>query len=156
MSVSSGQGYIIKDGVRVPGLYAWKDYNTASISLAPPVQNQWYEVLHVYRCTLNKCALIQTNTELASKDCECRWTIDGTVYTVANSGQTNNTMEYVYRGILTSAEIYPLIFNSSQTNAGYFDNVYGQDFKVEVRIHSAPGTAQTLKAYCVYSTLEAT
>jgi hypothetical protein len=136
--------------------YAYLDHDTDVQDLAPPVLNQWYTVFDADDVRLLWCEVIQSNTEAAAKNIEVKWTIDGTVYfctVAANSG----TSYLVYRSTLASAGgTSGLWFAATSFNAAYYVDKRGQDFKVEVRIVSALGTAQTLTGRCVRETLEQT
>lgn len=136
--------------------YVYLDHDTDVRSEVPPILNQWYQVFHAYDVRLLWCTVTQTNDEVAAKNMEVRWTIDGTVYfcTVAAA---NGTTYYIFRTRLPStAGTLGLEATVTQLNAVFYVDKRGQDFKVEVRMTSALGTNQTLLAYCVRETLEQT
>jgi len=136
--------------------FHYLDHDTDIVSEAPPVQNTWYEVFHAYDVRLSWCEILQTNTETAAKDIQIRWTIDGNVYFVQRS-LANNTIEYIHRNRLPSTGgTAGLGYTATEVNANKYTDKRGQDFKVEVRIISALGTAQTLICRCVRETLELT
>jgi hypothetical protein len=136
--------------------YAYLDHDTDQQSLAPPVLNQWYTLFHAYDVRLLWCKVLQTNTEAAAKDIEIKWTIDGNVY-FASISCNSGTDYFIYRQQAPSvAGTSGLYFQAATVNAVYYVDKRGQDFKVEVRIVTALGTAQTLLCQCVRETLEQT
>lgn len=136
--------------------YAYLDHDTDIVNLAPPVLNQWYEVFHAYDVRLLWCLLYQTNGEAAAKNIEIRWTIDGTVYFNV-SALTSGTGYYVYRDYTENfGGTVGLVTTANIVNAAYYVDKRGQDFKVEVRITSALGSAQAFSCRCVRETLEVT
>lgn len=136
--------------------FMWRDHDTDQVSLAPPVQNQWYEVFHGYDVQLLRCRILQVNGEAVAKIIEVRWTIDGNVYFTSDS-INNNIENFVYRANAPSTGGTDGIdVTTSFVAAARNTNKCGQDFKVEVRITSALGTNQTLLCQCVRETLELT
>jgi hypothetical protein len=136
--------------------YAYLDHDTDRQNLAPPVLNQWYTVFHAYDVRLIWCQINQSNTEAAAKDIETKWTIDGISYFKAFS-MPSGVRHWCYRDHNPSAGgTAGLVIVAVEYNAGMFVDKRGQDFKVEVRITSALGTAQTLICDCVRETLEQT
>ena len=136
--------------------FHYLDHDTDVQSLAPPVQNTWYEVFHAYDVRLLWCTVTQANDETAAKDIEVRWTIDGNVY-LGIGNCASASPYYVFRRLLPSAGgTAGLIILAGTQNAAYGVDKRGQDFKVEVRITSALGTNQTLICRCVRETLELT
>lgn len=136
--------------------YWLRDHDSDVVDENPPDQNQWYEVFHAQDVRLLWCQIYQTNTEVAAKDIEVRWTIDGNVYlsTVALDDATTN---YVYRHHTPSTGgTLGLQSGAGVVNAGYNVDKRGLDFKVEVRMIGVPGTAQQLLCRCVRETLEVT
>ena len=135
---------------------SWRDHDSDVVDESPPIQNEWYPVFEAEDVRLIWCVVHQSNTEVAAKDIEVRWTIDGTPYLVAFS-LADSTFEYIYRHYQPSAGgVQGLWHVESDHTAGYFTDKRGQSFKVEVRITSPLGTAQRLRCYCVRETLEQT
>jgi len=133
-----------------------RDHDTAAVYETPPAQNEWYEVFHDQDVRLLLCEIRQTNTENDAKDIEIRWTIDGNVYFLSTS-LDDATPGYIYRAAPPSAGGTSGLATSGILYSGaYRVDKRGLDFKVEVRITSLPGTAQTLRCWCVYETLEVT
>lgn len=128
--------------------FSYRDHDTSQINPLPPVLNLWYEIFHAQDVRLLWCSLKQWNDEVAAKNLEIRWTVDGIVYFCSQSA-VNNTYYYIYRHPDAStggtAGIEPI---NIMFNAGYYIDKRGQDFKVEVRITSALGTNQRLMAKC--------
>lgn len=133
-----------------------QDHDTDLVSETPPVQNQWYTVFDAEDVRLTWCHFIQTNDEVAAKNIEVRWTVDGTVYFVLQLA-TNNTGYFVYRWVMGSAVgTAGLATDTATRNAVYFVDKRGLSFKVEIRITSPLGTNQTLACRCTRETLEQT
>ena len=69
----------------------------------------------------------------------------------------SNSTSYVYRyeygsfGGTDGLEIGNAVFN-----AAHYVDKRGHDFKIEIRMTSAPGTNEVIDAYAVYETLEQT
>jgi hypothetical protein len=136
--------------------YAYLDHDTDRQNLAPPVLNQWYTVFHAYDVRLLWCKFVQTNGEAAAKDIEVRWTIDGTPY-FGSQTAASATSYLTYRDFNESAAgTLGLSITAAFTNGAFYVDKRGQDFKVEIRIVTALGTAQTLICRCVRETLEPT
>ena len=136
--------------------FHYLDHDTAQVNMAPPVQNTWYEVFHAQDVRLLVCHAIQTNTEAAAKNIEVRWTIDGTVYFIGFAF-LDATDYFIHRYFQPSAGGTGGLGQSAALRNGcVYTDKRGQDFKVEVRITAALGTAQTLRCDCVYETLELT
>ena len=133
-----------------------QDHDTAEVNEAPPVQNTWYEVFHDQDVRLLLCRVRQSNTEVAAKDVEVRWTIDGNVYLVSASLDDTSTYWVFREETPSTGGTAGLATDSSRKNATYYVDKRGLDFKVEVRMTSVPGTNQTLLCQCVYETLEVT
>ena len=133
-----------------------RDHDTDLLYEAPPVQNTWYEVFDAEDVRLLWCDIFQSNTEVAAKDIEVRWTIDGNVYFLSLS-LADSTATYIYRGRSPSAGgTGGLASTGTEVNAVYHVDKRGLAFKVEVRMTSVPGTAQVLQCRCVRETLEVT
>ena len=133
-----------------------QDHDTDFLEEIPPVQNTWYEVFHAEDVRLLICIIRQKNDEVAAKQIECRWTIDGTEYLTSVS-QVDNTLHYWYRGHLPSAGgTAGLLASTTLFNAARYVDKRGLDFKVEVRMTGVPGTNQELQCWCVRETLEVT
>ena len=132
------------------------DHDTDVVDESPPDQNTWYEVFHAQDVRLLWCWIRQKNDEAAAKDVEVRWTIDGNVY-FASVSLADDTDSYVYRSWTPSAAgTSGLVVDTANRNAAWFVDKRGQDFKVEIRMTSLPGTNQRLRCYCVRETLEVT
>ena len=133
-----------------------QDHDTDEVNEAPPVQNTWYEVFDAEDVRLIWCEIYQTNTDIAAKDIEVRWTIDGNVYLVTVS-LDDDTVNFIYRDRAPSAVgTAGLTSTPTEVNAGFNVDKRGLAFKVEVRMTSVPGTAQVLRCRCVRETLEVT
>ena len=136
--------------------YHYMDHDTEQLLEAPPVQNQWYEVFHDEDVRLLACTIHQKNDEIAVKDVEIRWTIDGNVY-FCSIPMDDDTIIFVYRTLDPStggtAGLYQTVL---WANASFYEDKRGLDFKVEVRMTSVPGTNQSLLCRCVKETLELT
>lgn len=136
--------------------FHYEDHDTDVVDESPPIQNTWYEVFHAYDVRLIWCVMVQGNDEVAAKDVELRWTIDGNVYFSADS-IADSSWEYAYRDALPSAVgTAGLTVGATSVNAGKYVDKRGKDFKVEVRMTGVPGTNQRLRCYCVRETLELT
>jgi hypothetical protein len=136
--------------------YSWKDHDTAEQLLNPPVLNQWYTVFDSDDVRLLIMTIYQKNTEAAAKDVEIKWTIDGTTYFCTES-LTDDTTYWIYRIVASSSGgTTGLRAENIRTFAFDMLDKRGLKFKVETRIITALGTAQSLKARAVYETLEAT
>jgi hypothetical protein len=136
--------------------YAWKDHDTDIVNMLPPVLNQWYTVFDAEDVRLLEMYIAQVNTETDPKDVEVRWTIDGNVYFVTVT-VANGVENYIYRTMDPSTAGTSGLTDTIVENPAFIHNdKRGLDFKVEVRIISALGTAQRLVAYAVRETLEET
>lgn len=136
--------------------YAYLDHDTDVVDESPPIQNQWYTVFDAEDVRLLWCWVQQQNGEVASKNVEVRWTIDGNVYFLYVT-ISDGTEYYIYRNTPPSlGGTDGLLWSDSITNAAFFVDKRGHSFKVEVRMVSAPGTNQQLLCYCVRETLEQT
>ena len=135
---------------------SWRDHDTYVVNEAPPNLNEWYEAFDLEDASLIWCRVRQTNTETAAKDVEVRWTIDGNPYFTSVSLESG-TWQFVYRSMPpSSGGTAGLTATAASYLAAYYAAKHGQSFKVEVRITSALGTAQTLRCECVPETLEQT
>jgi len=136
--------------------FHYLDHDTEMVDLAPPEQNDWYEVFTDEDVRLLLCVVRQTNTEAAAKTIEIRWTLDGNVY-LGSVSAANNTLCYVYRNhVPSTGGTLGLSIDTSWRNACFYVDKRGINFKVEVRITSALGTNQTLLCRCMRETLEST
>jgi hypothetical protein len=136
--------------------YWLQDHDTDEVNEAPPVINVWYTAFDAEDVRLIWCAITQHNDESAAKEIQVRWTIDGQVYWVADSVDSD-AIKYVYRNREPSlAGTQGLVVSTSTYNAAYYVDKRGLDFKVEVRLTDAAGTNQTLICDCVRETLEET
>ena len=136
--------------------FHYDDHDTDLVDEDPPVQNTWYEVFHAEDVRLIWCTVWQNNTEAAAKTMEIRWTIDGNVYfnTWALASGTNN---WIYRNEYPSTGgTEGLADIASARNAAHYVDKRGKDFKVEVRITEALGTAQRIVCRCVRETEDLT
>ena len=136
--------------------FHYLDHDTDSVDEEPPVQNTWYEVFHAYDVRLLYCMVTQKNDEVAAKDIEVRWTIDGNVY-LRSLSHDDDTSNYWFRDTSPSTGgTLGLYASTTSLNASRYTDKRGHDFKVEVRMTSVPGTNQSLRCYCVRETLELT
>ena len=136
--------------------YHYQDHDSDQAYETPPVQNTWYEVFDAEDVRLLWCVMFQNNTEVAAKEIEVRWTIDGTVYFLSRS-LAADTNEWIYRNRLGSTGgIAGLNYSAAEVNAAFNTDKRGHSFKVEIRMTDAPGTAQVLSCLCVRETLEET
>jgi len=136
--------------------FHYLDHDSDVVDEEPPVQDIWYEVFHAYDVRVIQCALIQDNDELAVKDIEVRWTIDGNVYlgTLACDDLTVYYARRHYSASLGGTSGLEILLTA--LNAASYTDKRGQDFKVEIRITSVLGTNQRLRCWCVRETLELT
>jgi len=133
-----------------------EDRDTDFLSVSPPVLNQWYTVFDSHDVRLLWCAIFQSNTEVAAKHIEVRWTIDGNVYFV-DDNLGSGAYDYIFRSFAPSAGgTDGLWFNTTYVNAARYVDKRGINFKVEVRITSALGTNQVLRCWCVRENLNLT
>ena len=129
--------------------YHYQDHDTDEVDMTPPVQNTWYEVCDEDDVRLIWCAVYQTNTEVAAKDVEVRWTIDGQVY-LGMISLPDSDQSYVYRTEYPSAGgTAGLFIFTDRVNAAWGVDKRGHRFKVEVRMTSVPGAAQRLRCLVV-------
>jgi hypothetical protein len=136
--------------------YAYLDHDSAYLNQVPPVLNQWYTVFNAQDVRLLGCFIEQENDEAQNETIEVRWTCDGTVYFCSvstNSGTEYEASRTKYSSTgggdgIDMVAVAGMPFVTRDKRA--------QDFLVEVRIISALGTNQTLRAWCVYETLETT
>ena len=133
--------------------YHFQDEDSDYLIQAPPVQNQWYTVFDAVDVRLLVCAIVQNNDDVAAKDLEIRWTIDGNVYFMADTfGQ--GILEYIYRRYAPSTGGTDGLHDTSAVQgAAIHAAKNGLAFKVEVRMTSVPGTNQQLRCWCVRETL---
>ena len=136
--------------------YHYEDHNPDYITQVPPVQNTWYEVFDAEDVRLLLCRVKQTNTDAANKDVEVRWTINGNSYLVSLNVPTGETWSVWKNHYLDPAGLAGAEMTASPLNACIYVDKRGHDFKVEVRMTSPPGTAQTMGCWCVRETLEET
>ena len=129
--------------------YHYRGHDNDTVFKAPPVQNEWYELFDDEDVRLTFCNVIQENDETAAKDVQFRWTIDGIVY-LETVSLDNGVFAYIWRSPID------LDSGTEVRNAGFYTDARGQDFKVEVKMTSAPGTNQTLTCRTVRETLELT
>ena len=133
-----------------------QDHDSDIVDETPPVQNTWYEVFHAQDVRLLWCCVNQNNDELAAKDVEVRWTIDGNVY-LTSDALDDLTNYFYYRYIFPSlGGTQGLKTQTPEINVARYLDKRGLDFKVEVRMTSVPGTNQRLRCWCVRETLEVT
>lgn len=139
------------------GASRWlQDHDADMILQQPPVQNQWYIVFDADDVRLLWCTYTQMNDEVAAKNIQFRWTIDGNVY-LGTFNLASGAVEFVFRNGLPI--VHPLGTLESivnRVNGAYYVSKCGLHFKVEVRITSALGTNQMLYCSCVRETLEVT
>ena len=132
--------------------FHYRDHDTDVVNEAPPVQNQWYTVFDAHDVRLLWCVVYQKNDELAAKNVETRWTIDGTVY-LNGRALDDDTEYYVFRTQAPSTGGTSGLFTSTSVEtAVHTTDKRGLSFKVEVRMTSALGTNQVLRCYCVRET----
>ena len=136
--------------------YHYEDHDTDEVNETPPVQNTWYTAFDAEDVRLIWCSVTQSNDEVAPKNIEIRWTIDGNVYLTALALGSSATV-VVYRGRAPSAGgTAGLLTAPPDLNAGYYVDKRGKAFKVEARMTEVPGTNQNLLCRCVRETLEET
>lgn len=136
--------------------YHYQDHDPDEVNEAPPVQNTWYPVFDAEDVRLLWCVVTQSNDEVALKDVEVRWTIDGNVYLLTLNA-ASGTEYNVYKDWLPSAGgTAGLLSIEGICNAGYFVDKRGLAFKVEVRLTGVPGGNQVLICRCVRETVEST
>lgn len=136
--------------------FHYQDYDSDVANEAPPVQNTWYEVFDAINVRLLLCRVRQINDEVAAKDVEVRWTIDGNVY-LGVFTCLDTTWYYVWRTPTPSgAGTGGLSLTTTPSTATLYTDKRGLTFKVEVRMTSVPGTNQVLRCECVRETLELT
>jgi len=115
----------------------------------PPTQNVWYIVIDEDDAELAWLIIRQSNTEVAAKSVQVRFTVDGVVYQATYNIPSHSTT-YVYRTDLTAADASGgLAIDTVIRNAAYTVMWRGQAFKFEVRLTSIPGTNQWLIARAV-------
>lgn len=136
--------------------YHYRDHDTDLVNEAPPVQNTWYEVFHAQDVRLIWCMVQQDNDEVAAKDIQVRWTIDGTVYFRPLSILSGTVFTVFRNWNGSTGGTDGLEAEQGRKNAGYYVDKRGLDFKVEIRMTAVPGTNQVLICRCVRETLETT
>ena len=136
--------------------YHYEDQPPSVVNEAPPVQNTWYpgidddDVRHIW------CVVRQINDEVAAKDVEIRWTVDGNVY-LAAFALANNTATWIFKNREPSAGgTTGLSTLGTSINAGGYADKRGQSYKTAIRMTGAPGTNQVLSMWDVFETLEET
>ena len=136
--------------------YHYLDHDTAVFFIAPPVLNQWYNVLTANDVRILSFMFDHINVEVANMDIEVRWTLDGNVYLLtANVASTTN--EWVYRTTFQSGTGNELALSAVECAAMLkLLDKRAQSASLDIRITSALGTNQTLEAMCTYETLEPT
>jgi hypothetical protein len=136
--------------------YAYLDHDADVVNEAPPILNQWYTVFDAEDVRLLWCMVTQLNDEVAVKDVEVRWTIDGIPYFGVKT-LNSASVWYIFRDYSDSfGGTSGLDWSATRATAGYYVDKRGHSFKVEVRITTALGTNQILGCYCVRETLEQT
>lgn len=154
---STRAGYL--DNLNNSGLlkankYAWKKQPIAIKEMAPPTLNEWHTILDTTEDVRALfISLVQTNTETGAKNVNIKITIDGITLTKATDlSAIHATYYYAYIG----SNVDALAIITTFVLPCYYYPLEGQSMKVEMRITSALGTAQTLYGYVQYETLEAT
>lgn len=136
--------------------YWLKNHALAKVEMSPPVQNTWYTILDEEDVRLLYVFVDQTNTEEEAKDLEFRWTIDGEIYVGVKNLDHANCL-WCYRMKVCNPVVTDYIDSSGAPKLSDNDTyLCALDIKIEVRMTSAAGTAQTLNGYAQYETLEAT
>jgi len=136
--------------------YHYRDHDSIRVIVAPPIQNQWYTVLDAHDVRLLWCVTYQNNDDLAAKDIEVRWTIDGNVY-LGTVSLPNITYRYWFRyWPLSAGGTGGLLSTLGDINPAYYVDKRGIDFKIEFRMTSVPGTNQSMRIIVTYETLELT
>ena len=136
--------------------FMYKDHEAAQRICFPPTSMVNYEVFHAEDVRLIWCTVMQSNDENASKVLVITWTIDGNTYTTSFDALSGTTY-YIYRhpDVETSGSALQTV-PTTLTNAAYYVDKRGQDFKVEVMFADAVGTMQMVICTCAYQTLDVT
>ena len=129
--------------------YCWEIQPKEGCYEAPPVQNQWYDVLpQCEDVRIIYIAIRQVNDEAAAKDIEFRSTVDGIVGT-ASISLANNTWWYGYWDTLADR----FGFGGTLQNTAVNCCLICQDALLEIRITSPLGTNQLLQCVVKYELL---
>jgi len=131
-----GQGYIIKDGIRVPGAYIYKTQADAVLSQANPVTDTYYTILDTsYKVRIKGAAITITWGVTQPTNLRIRFTIDGQsiIYTFASPvTATPYVLGKVVAGQAAAESAQVLIVAYSATAIDTFHE--GQSVKVEMAV----------------------
>ncbi|MCJ7621738.1 MAG: hypothetical protein MUP64_16160 [Anaerolineae bacterium] len=129
----------------------YEDRGRVSVFIAPPVVNQWYPVLNDTNVHISCMNITQFHTEAGVKNLEVRFTFNGVVYAAVPLAAANGTWYYPVINVtsLTPECVCDVGFVSIQRTEG----IEVKDALIEVRITSALGTAQDIRASVQYQKL---
>lgn len=133
--------------------FYWQHETAVEFDQAPPVQNTWYTVLDTTAdVRLIFTSISQSNDEVAGKNLQMRWTIDGLTCELAATAVASGTLYYVRKDQYTQA----LKAQTTIINSGQYVDIRALSIKIEARTTSVPGTNQRLRAWIVYETHQET
>lgn len=137
--------------------YHFQDHDPAYLNQVPPDKDTWYTVLEDTDVRLIQFAVYQNNDEVAAKDIEVKWTLDTHVYFIALDGFEADEQLNLKKDKHPSTGGTAGLGYQTYTGAIPHDmDKRAHSAKLEVRMTSAAGTNQVLRAWCLYETLEET